>query len=80
MPIRDPQLRLKRLYHARGSDGETYEVHVYVHAPPPGAKAHIERLALVSLSSGQSLQVLAKGTYQIPGTDVTLHADDPEAV
>lgn len=70
---------LKHLYHAHGSDGETYEVHVYVE-PASHANAHIEKLAKVCLADGGELRVISKGHYEIVATGVTLEASVPEAV
>ncbi len=70
---------LKRLYHAHGSDGRDYEIHVYVE-PACHANAHIERLAKVCLSDGGELRVVSKGHYEIVATGVRLEARDPEAI
>lgn len=70
---------LKHLYHAHGSDGKDYEVHVYVE-PANHANAHIERLAKVCLADGGELRVLSKHHYRIVATGVTLETSDPEAV
>jgi hypothetical protein len=70
---------LKRLYHAHGSDGQVYEVHVYVE-PASHENAHIERLAKVVLADGGELRVLSKGHYEIVATGVRLEASDPSAV
>ena len=70
---------LKHLYHAHGSDGKDYEIHVYVE-PASHENAHIERLAKVCLADGGELRVLARRHYQIVATGVTLEAHDPEAI
>ncbi|HEY0230347.1 MAG TPA: hypothetical protein VGC55_03760 [Dokdonella sp.] len=70
---------LKRLYHAHGSDGQVYEVHVYAE-PASHANAHIERLAKVVLADGGELRILSKGHYEIVATGVKLEAGDPNAV
>ena len=72
-------LVLKHLYHARGSDGKGYEVHVYVE-PASHENAHIERLAKVCLADGGELRVISRRHYQIVASGVTLEASDPEAV
>ena len=72
-------LVLKHLYHARGSDGQSYEVHVYVE-PASHCNAHIERIAKVCLADGRALRVLSRRHYEIVATGVTLEASDPEAV
>jgi hypothetical protein len=70
---------LKHLYHARGSDGIDYEVHVYVE-PAGHTNAHIERIARLSLADGRELHVLSRRHYQIVGTGVTLQAQDEQAI
>lgn len=70
---------LKHLYHARGSDGNDYEVHVYIE-PASHANAHIERIAKICLADGGELRVLARQRYEVVATGVTLEASDPEAV
>ena len=70
---------LKRLYHAHGSDGHVYEVHVYAE-PASHTNAHIERLAKVVLADGGELRILSKGHYEIVATGVRLEASDPNAV
>ena len=70
---------LKHLYHAHGSDGKDYEVHVYVE-PASHDNAHIERLAKICLADGGALRVLAPHQYEIVATGVILQAHDPEAV
>lgn len=70
---------LKHLYHARGSDGDDYEVHVYVE-PASHLNAHIERLAKICLADGGALRVLSKGHYEIVASGVRLEAGDPEAI
>jgi hypothetical protein len=70
---------LKHLYHAHGSDGKDYEVHIYVE-PASHDNAHIERLAKICLADGGELRVLAPQRYEIVATGVILQAHDPEAV
>ncbi len=70
---------LKHLYHARGSDGNDYEVHVYVEAARR-SNAWIERLDRVCLADGGALRVLGRRHYQVVATGVTLEASDPDAV
>ncbi|HEU4665208.1 MAG TPA: hypothetical protein VFS55_14360 [Dokdonella sp.] len=70
---------LKHLYHARGSDGNDYEVHVYVE-PASRENAHIERLARVCLADGGELEVVSRRHYRIVASGVTLEAHDPQAV
>lgn len=70
---------LKHLYHAHGSDGADYEIHVYVE-PASHANAHIERLAKVCLADGGELRVLSKGHYEIVASGVRLEAHDHDAI
>jgi len=70
---------LKHLYHAHGSDGKDYEVHVYAE-PASHENAHIERLVKVCLADGGELRVISKGHYEIVATGVTLEANDPHAI
>jgi hypothetical protein len=70
---------LKHLYHARGSDGNDYEIHVYVE-PASHENAHIERLAKVCLADGGELRVLSKRHYQIVSSGIMLEAHDPGAI
>ncbi|HEY6940636.1 hypothetical protein [Dokdonella sp.] len=70
---------LKHLYHARGSDGRDYEVHVYVE-PASRENAHIERLARICLADGGELEVLSKRHYRVVASGVTLEAHDPDAI
>lgn len=74
-----PAMVLKHLYHARGSDGLDYQVHVYVE-PANRGNAHIERLARVCLADGSELRVLSRRHYEVVATGVRLEASDPEAV
>ncbi len=70
---------LKQLFHAHGSDGKDYEVHVYVE-PASHANAHIERLARVCLADGGELRVLGHRHYQVVATGIDLRATDPDAI
>ncbi len=72
-------LVLKHLYHARGSDGRDYEVHVYAE-PAHKDNAWIERIAKVCLSDGSELRVLSRHHYQIVASGVTLETGDAEAI
>ncbi|MGA9422965.1 MAG: hypothetical protein WBW61_11425 [Rhodanobacteraceae bacterium] len=74
---------LKKLYAAHGSDGKTYEIHVYaepVDASDKTKHAAIETLTTICTSAGQPLHVLGKGHYEISETGITLRSDDPEAI
>jgi hypothetical protein len=73
-------LILKRLYSAHGSDGKTYEVHVYAKPPDPAEGAPIEHLAKICTADGQALNVLGHGRYEIVETGVRLTASDPQAI
>ena len=70
---------LKHLYHAHGSDGKDYEVHVYVE-PANHGNAHIERLAKICLADGSELRVIAKRKYEIVASGVILQAHDQNAI
>jgi hypothetical protein len=74
-------LVLKHVYHAHGSDGETYEVHVYAESADVGnGGAPIEKLKLVSLADGRELRVTSKGHYELAEGSLTLESHDPEAI
>ncbi|RYD14483.1 MAG: hypothetical protein EOP90_12625 [Lysobacteraceae bacterium] len=70
---------LKHIYHARGSDGHDYEIHVYVE-PASHANAHIEKITKVCLADGGELRVLSHRHYEVLATGVRLEAGDPEAI
>jgi len=70
---------LKHLYHARGSDGNDYEVHVYVE-PAHKENAWIERIAKVCLADGGELRVLSRHHYEVVASGVRLETGDPEAI
>jgi hypothetical protein len=70
---------LKHLYHARGNDGNDYEIHVYIE-PASHENAHIEHLAKVCLADGGELRVLSKRHYKVVATGVVLEAHDPDAI
>lgn len=72
-------LVLKHLYHARGSDGHDYEVHVYVE-PAHKDNAWIERIARICLSDGGELRVLSHHHYEVVATGVRLETSDSEAI
>ncbi len=76
----DAGLILKRLYSAHGSDGKTYEVHVYAKPADPAEAAHIEHLAKICTADGQALRVLGRGRYEIIETGVRLTASDTQAI
>jgi hypothetical protein len=72
---------LKRLYAAHGSDGKAYEIHVYAEPVPAGTHhPTMEALSLICTSAGEALHVVGKGRYQIIGSGVMLHSEDPEAI
>ncbi|HET6546048.1 MAG TPA: hypothetical protein VFG55_04795 [Rhodanobacteraceae bacterium] len=74
---------LKKVYAAHGSDGKTYEIHVYAEpTATAGSAKHMpmDVLSTICTSSGQTLRVLAKGRYQIADTDIVLESVDPEAI
>ena len=74
-------LVLKRVYPAHGSDGKTYEIHVYAEsADAEHNHAPIEKLKSVMLADGRDLRVASKGHYELPDGTLTLESHDPEAV
>jgi hypothetical protein len=73
-------LVLKHVYPARGSDGETYEVHVYAESADPGHGSPVEKLKSVVLADGRDLRVTAKGHYELPDGSLKLESHDPEAI
>lgn len=70
---------LKHLYHARGSDGADYEVHVYAE-PAHKENAWIERITKVCLADGGELRVLSRRHYEVLASGVTLETSDPDAI
>lgn len=70
---------LKKLFHAHGSDGKTYEIHVYVE-PASHENAHIEKLARIMLADGGELRMISKGHYEVVATGVTLESHEPDAL
>ncbi len=78
---RRAMLVLKHVFHAHGSDGGTYEVHVYAEsADAADGGAPIERLKSVNLADGRELHVTGKGRYELPDGSLTLESHDPEAI
>lgn len=74
-------LVLKHVYHAHGSDGASYEVHVYAESPDAGATgAPIEKLKSVNLADGRALRVVGKGRYALADGTLTFESHDPEAI
>lgn len=74
-------LVLKHVYHAHGSDGETYEIHVYAEsADAEGGGAPIEKLKSVCLADGRELHVISKGHYELPDGSLKLESHDPGAI
>lgn len=70
---------LGRLFHAHGSDGQRYEVHVYVQ-PAAHGTAHIERICRLCLADGRRLQVLGHGRYRVEAEpELVLDSHDPGA-
>lgn len=68
---------------ARGSDGRDYTVHVYTEYISAGSfddpDAVIEGMKGLHTSTGQRVNRLGKGQYQIVSTGVALRSDSPEA-
>jgi hypothetical protein len=73
-------LVLKHVYPAHGSDGETYEVHVYAESADPEHGKPVERLKSVVLADGRELRVVAKGRYELPDGSLKLESHDHEAI
>jgi len=73
-------LVLKHVYPAHGSDGATYEVHVYAESADPEHGQPVEKLKSVVLSYGRDLRVTAKGHYELADGSLTLESHDPEAI
>ena len=74
---------LKHRYPAKGSDGKTYEVHVYFETASAESieqGAPMEKISSVRTSDGTELHVVSKGHYEIPDCGVTLTATAPEAI
>jgi len=74
-------LVLKHVFHAHGSDGKTYDVHVYAEsAEPEGGGAPIEKLKSVNLADGRELHMISKGHYELPDGSLTLESHEHEAI
>lgn len=73
-------LVLKHVYQAHGSDGETYDVHVYAESADTGDAAPIEKLKSVVLADGRELRVVSKGHYELPDGSLKLESHDHEAI
>lgn len=72
-------LVLKHVYPAHGSDGNTYEVHVYAESADDGHPP-IEKLKSVVLADGRALRVLGKGRYALADGNLTLESHDHDAI
>ena len=74
-------LVLKHVYPAHGSDGRTYEIHVYAEsADAEHDHAPIEKLKSVMLADGRDLRVIGKGHYELPDGSLTLESHDHDAI
>jgi hypothetical protein len=73
-------LVLKHVYPAHGSDGKTYEVHVYAESADPEHGNPVEKLKSVVLADGRELRVTAKGHYEVRDGSLTLESHDHEAI
>jgi hypothetical protein len=73
-------LVLKRVYHAHGNDGETYEVHVYAESANTDDGAPIEKLKSVNLADGRELRVVGKGHYELADGSLKLESHDHDAI
>ena len=77
----EDMLVLKYVYPAHGSDGETYEVHVYAESPDgTDGGAPIEQLKSVTLADGRDLRVVSKGHYELPDGSLKLESHDPHSI
>jgi hypothetical protein len=77
------QVVLKNRYSATGSDGKTYEVHVYFETASAESieqGAPMEKISSIRTADGAELRVIKKGHYEIPDTGVTLTATAPDAI
>ena len=77
------QVVLKHRYPAKGSDGKTYEVHVYFETASAESMeqgAPMEKISSVQTSDDTKLRVISKGHYEIPDSGVTLTASVPDAI
>lgn len=73
-------LVLKHVFHAHGSDGRTYDVHVYAESADPDSGAPIEKLKGVYLADGRELKIVAKGHYALADGSLKLESHDAEAI
>lgn len=73
-------LLLKYVYPAHGSDGATYEIHVYAESADTDDGAPIEHLKSVSLADGRDLRVVSKGHYELRDGSLKLESHDPHAI
>jgi len=71
---------LKHVFHAHGSDEQTYDIHVYAESPDHAKGAPIEKLKSVNLADGRELKVISKGHYELPDGSLKLESHDPEAI
>jgi len=74
---------LKHRYSAKGSDGKTYEVHVYFETASAQSieqGAPMEKISSVRTADGAELRVISKGHYEIADSGVTLTSTAPEAI
>jgi hypothetical protein len=73
-------LVLKYVYPAHGSDGETYEIHVYAESADPEHGKPVEKLKSVVLADGRDLRVTAKGHYEVADGSLKLESHAHEAI
>ncbi len=73
-------LVLKHVYSARGSDGKSYDIHVYAESADRAHGNPIETLKSVCLADGRDLRVTAKGHYQLADGSLTFESHDPQAI
>src|SRR5580658_7107730 len=70
-----PQVFLKKSYPAHGSDGKTYEVHVYFETPAEQDSDHVapfEKISSLRTAEGAELRMIGKGHYEIADSGISL--------
>jgi hypothetical protein len=77
------QVILKKRYPATGSDGNTYEVHVYVQTPSVENTDHvapIEKISSLRTAEGAELRMIGKGHYEILDNGIILTSTAADAI
>jgi hypothetical protein len=76
-------MRLKQRFAAQGSDGQNYEICVWVgdiNTSTLQGRSSVEGLPELRTSTGQAVNVLGKGRYQVMQTGVVLESSGPASV